>query len=95
MWKACVPDRTSLPMKERRSVYLRSALDAGKGGPVEEGVVGGGTGMHCFSFKGGIGTASRAITPSSRIRFSRRCTAAVDSPTSRPSSYAARPGSRW
>ena len=40
----------------------KAALDAGKGGPVEEGVVGGGTGMHCFSFKGGIGTSSRAIT---------------------------------
>lgn len=38
------------------------ALDAAKVGPVEEGVVGGGTGMHCFSFKGGIGTSSRAIT---------------------------------
>jgi len=40
----------------------KAALDAAKGGPVEEGVVGGGTGMHCFSFKGGIGTSSRAIT---------------------------------
>jgi D-aminopeptidase len=39
----------------------KAALDAAKGGPVEEGVVGGGTGMHCFSFKGGIGTSSRAI----------------------------------
>ena len=29
------------------------------GGPVEEGVVGGGTGMICNGFKGGIGTASR------------------------------------
>ena len=45
-----------------RPETAKAALDAGKGGPVEEGVVGGGTGMHCFSFKGGIGTASRAIT---------------------------------
>jgi L-aminopeptidase/D-esterase-like protein len=45
-----------------RPETAKAALDAGKGGPVEEGVVGGGTGMHCFSFKGGIGTSSRAIT---------------------------------
>lgn len=31
-------------------------------GPVEEGVVGGGTGMVCNGFKGGIGTASRTLT---------------------------------
>lgn len=44
-----------------RPETAKAALDAGKGGPVEEGVVGGGTGMHCFSFKGGIGTSSRSI----------------------------------
>ena len=38
-----------------------AALDAAKAGPVEEGAVGGGTGMQCFGFKGGIGTASRAL----------------------------------
>lgn len=45
-----------------RPETAKAALDTAKGGPVEEGVVGGGTGMHCFSFKGGIGTSSRAIT---------------------------------
>jgi L-aminopeptidase/D-esterase-like protein len=45
-----------------RPETAKTALDAAKGGAVEEGVVGGGTGMHCFSFKGGIGTSSRAIT---------------------------------
>ena len=30
-------------------------------GPVEEGNVGGGTGMVCNEFKGGIGTASRVL----------------------------------
>ena len=44
-----------------RPETAKAALDAAKGGPVEEGAVGGGTGMHCFSFKGGIGTSSRAI----------------------------------
>src|SRR5438477_9927135 len=37
------------------------ALDAAHGGPVEEGNVGGGTGMICNEFKGGIGTSSRMI----------------------------------
>jgi D-aminopeptidase len=45
-----------------RPETAKAALDAAKGGAVDEGNVGGGTGMHCFSFKGGIGTASRAIT---------------------------------
>ena len=39
-----------------------AALDAAKAGAVEEGNVGGGTGMVCFGFKGGIGTASRIVS---------------------------------
>ena len=38
-----------------------AALDAAMAGPVEEGAVGGGTGMSAFGFKGGIGTASRLL----------------------------------
>ena len=37
------------------------ALDTAHGGAVEEGSVGGGTGMICYEFKGGNGTASRQI----------------------------------
>ena len=37
------------------------ALDTAHSGPVEEGNVGGGTGMICNEFKGGIGTASRVL----------------------------------
>jgi D-aminopeptidase len=37
------------------------ALDSAHGGAVEEGSVGGGTGMICYEFKGGNGTASRKI----------------------------------
>ena len=37
------------------------ALDVARSGPVEEGSVGGGTGMICNEFKGGIGTASRVL----------------------------------
>lgn len=38
-----------------------SALDGASGGPVEEGSVGGGTGMIAFGFKAGSGTASRLV----------------------------------
>jgi L-aminopeptidase/D-esterase-like protein len=38
------------------------ALDTARGGTIEEGSVGGGTGMICYEFKGGNGTASRQIT---------------------------------
>ena len=37
------------------------ALESARGGAVEEGSVGGGTGMICYEFKGGNGTASRKI----------------------------------
>ena len=39
--------------------HVEDALAAASGGPVAEGNVGGGTGMVCHEFKGGIGTASR------------------------------------
>lgn len=38
------------------------AIAAAAPGPLAEGNVGGGTGMVCFGFKGGIGTASRVVT---------------------------------
>jgi D-aminopeptidase len=38
------------------------ALDSARSGPVAEGAVGGGTGMICYGFKGGIGTSSRKVT---------------------------------
>jgi len=41
--------------------HVFHALDSAHGGPVEEGNVGGGTGMICNEFKGGIGTASRVL----------------------------------
>ncbi|MEO8571491.1 MAG: P1 family peptidase [Chloroflexota bacterium] len=44
-----------------RAEHLRAALAAASGGPVAEGNVGGGTGMICHEFKGGIGTASRVL----------------------------------
>ncbi|MBI3733407.1 MAG: P1 family peptidase [Chloroflexi bacterium] len=41
--------------------HVYAALAAARGGPVAEGNVGGGTGMMCHDFKGGIGTASRVV----------------------------------
>ncbi|MDH3271985.1 MAG: P1 family peptidase [Gemmatimonadota bacterium] len=38
-----------------------AALDGARGGPVVQGAVGGGTGMRCHGFKGGIGTSSRMV----------------------------------
>ena len=40
---------------------VMAALDSAADGEVEEGVVGAGTGMQCFDYKGGIGTASRVL----------------------------------
>jgi D-aminopeptidase len=44
-----------------RPEHVQAALAAVRGGPVAEGAVGGGTGMICHGFKGGIGTASRIL----------------------------------
>jgi D-aminopeptidase len=41
--------------------HVFEALDAASSGPVAEGNVGGGTGMICHDFKGGIGSASRLV----------------------------------
>ncbi len=45
-----------------KTEHAIAALDSARGGAVKEGVVGGGTGMVCLGFKGGIGTASRVLT---------------------------------
>ena len=44
--------------------HVFQALDSASPGPVREGNVGGGTGMICHGFKGGIGTASRRLSDS-------------------------------
>lgn len=45
--------------------HAHEALAAATSGPVAEGNVGGGTGMICHGFKGGIGTASRVVVSES------------------------------
>lgn len=42
--------------------HALAALDAASAGAVDEGSVGGGTGMICYGFKGGSGTASREVS---------------------------------
>ncbi len=44
-----------------RAEHVEQALAAAASGPVAEGCVGGGTGMICHGFKGGIGTSSRVV----------------------------------
>jgi D-aminopeptidase len=44
-----------------RAEHVIAALRAATGGPVQEGSVGAGTGTQAFSWKGGIGTASRRL----------------------------------
>lgn len=52
-------DARSFPLSPEDVV---EALEGASSGPVAEGCVGAGTGMQCFDFKGGIGTASRVLT---------------------------------
>ena len=42
--------------------HVLEAINNATGGKIEEGNVGGGTGMKCLGFKGGTGTASRKIS---------------------------------
>jgi L-aminopeptidase/D-esterase-like protein len=45
-----------------KAEHAVQALEKAAGGPVAEGNVGGGTGMRCYQFKGGVGTASRQLS---------------------------------
>jgi L-aminopeptidase/D-esterase-like protein len=60
-WDADLSEYRSFPLKQE---HVFAALDAASSGPVAEGNVGGGTGMICHGFKGGIGTASRVLPAS-------------------------------
>jgi len=44
-----------------REEHVIQALENASEGPVTEGSVGSATGLHCFDFKGGIGTSSRQL----------------------------------
>ncbi len=57
-WDGFLNDVNGFHVKAR---HVAEAIDGARGGPVREGSVGGGTGMTCFEFKGGIGTSSRKL----------------------------------
>ena len=57
-WDGYLNDINGFHVKPEHAFH---ALDTAHGGPVEEGNVGGGTGMICNEFKGGIGTSSRVL----------------------------------
>src|ERR1700732_5072826 len=57
-WDGWLNDINGFHIKPEHAFH---AIDSAKSGPVEEGNVGGGTGMICNEFKGGIGTSSRKI----------------------------------
>jgi len=57
-WDGWLNDINGFHVKPEHAFY---AIDSAHGGAVEEGAVGGGTGMVCNEFKGGIGTSSRKI----------------------------------
>ncbi|HET6797917.1 MAG TPA: P1 family peptidase [Gemmatimonadales bacterium] len=67
VFNCCVPTVTETWDGDLNDIYgfhvrrehVFSAFASAKPGPVTEGNVGGGTGMQCLGFKGGIGTASR------------------------------------
>jgi D-aminopeptidase len=58
-WDGWLNDINGFHVKPEHAFH---AIDSAKSGPVEEGSVGGGTGMVCSGYKGGIGTASRALS---------------------------------
>ena len=59
-WDGVLNDLNGFHVQPR---HVFAALDGARAGPVLEGAVGGGTGMLCNGFKGGIGTSSRMTAP--------------------------------
>jgi len=59
-WDGFLNDVNGFHVTESDTV---AALENAHGGPLQEGNVGGGTGMVCYGFKGGTGTASRKFGP--------------------------------
>ena len=68
-WNCCLPvaaetwdgDLNDIFGFHVKPEHVLAALNAAASGGVQEGNVGGGTGMECLGFKGGIGTASRRV----------------------------------
>src|SRR5712692_3085234 len=58
-WDGWLNDINGFHVKPEHAIH---AIDSAHSGAVEEGNVGGGTGMICNGFKGGIGTSSRKLS---------------------------------
>jgi D-aminopeptidase len=58
-WDGWLNDINGFHVKPEHALH---AIESAASGPVQEGNVGGGTGMVCNEFKGGIGTSSRKLT---------------------------------
>ncbi|HEY1332112.1 MAG TPA: P1 family peptidase [Actinomycetota bacterium] len=59
-WDGTLNDINGMHVKPQ---HVFEAFESASTGPVAEGNVGGGTGMICHDFKGGIGTSSRVLAP--------------------------------
>jgi D-aminopeptidase len=59
--ETCDADLNDMNGLHVTEAHVRTALESARAGPLAEGNVGGGTGMICYEFKGGTGTASRRI----------------------------------
>jgi L-aminopeptidase/D-esterase-like protein len=57
-WDGYLNDANGFHVKPE---HVFNALNTAHGGAIDEGSVGGGTGMVCYEFKGGTGTASRKL----------------------------------
>ena len=57
-WDGFLNDTNGFHVKDE---HVFAAISVATSGPIEEGSVGGGTGMRCYEFKGGSGTASRRV----------------------------------
>ncbi len=57
-WDGWLSDISAFPLTKE---HVFAALESAASGPIAEGNVGGGTGMICHEFKGGIGTSSRRM----------------------------------
>lgn len=59
--ETCDADLNDINGFHVKAEHVFEAIENAAGGPVAEGNVGGGTGMRCYEFKGGSGTASRVV----------------------------------
>jgi len=70
-WLPCATETCDNWLNDMNGFHVREehvwrALDEARSGPLEEGNCGGGTGMSCYQFKGGSGTASRRVRVAGR-----------------------------